>query len=401
MDPISLPVLRIRLTSPSSADVIFEAGTDGHPEPVTGCTLADLGLPEGERSTHSGPRFDLKAVARALPGGRLDPVWLEVPSPRGHLHVLPWERLLLGLNRPIWRASRTGPLPRLGAPSLTVAMCTGGWPDTPRGLPEDPTEAWSVPAGRRADVQVFTDPPPPTGRPPVDLTDPWLLGVRDALDGRALDVLHLVAPGVFTGDRGAVVRPAGATEQATHSPDASPVGAAEISAFLGQTGAWCLVLTGSSHYGSMAALRDVADAVATARPCVVLTQDADEPHEPRSGLIPGRNLGPLFGRVFDTEAAGKSPPASPAVACWVAPSFVDGTAVRAAPHRMGPLARAALDRDRAPGWVAAYLRDLELRDDELLPDGPGGLADPDVAVARAHLTELLDDLVDRYGTTEG
>lgn len=400
------PVVRIRLTAPSGPVVTVEAGPEHALRQVAACTLDDLGLSPGEPPApgpelRSAPGLDVPAIARALPGGRFDPVWLDLPHPRGYLHTLPWEGLLLDLGRPIWRGSRTAPLPRLGAPSLTVTVCAGAWPHDRRGMPERPSEAWAVPAQRRADVRVFTTPPDGTspaftGPPPVDgglpahdgsaadLTDPWLLGVRDALDGRALDVLHVVAPGVFTGGRGAV-----------RAPDGHAVGAAQLSAFLGRTGAWCLMLTGSSATGSMAALRDLADATATARPCVTLTHDADEPYEPPADLIPGRNLGPLFGRAFGTEAAGSAPPASPAVATWVAPSFVDGSALRADPPPVGPRARAALARDHAPGWVAAYLRDLELRDAGQCPD------DPAVTTTRAHLTALLEDLVGRYVTAEG
>ena len=377
------PVVRIRLTAPSGPVVTVESGPEHALRQVAACTLDDLKLSPGAPpadgpEVRSAPGLDVPAIARALPGGRFDPVWLDLPSPRGYLHTLPWEGLLLGLGRPVWRGSRTAPLPRLGAPSLTVTVCAGAWPDGRRGMPERPAEAWAVPAQCRADVRVFTDPPPPDGRPPAGLGDPWLRGVRDAWDGRALDVLHVVAPGVFTGGRGAV-----------RAPDGHAVGAAELSAFLGRTGAWCLMLTGASAAGSMAALRDLADAVATARPCVTLTHDADEPYEPPADLIPGRNLGPLFGRAFGTEAAGSAPPASPAVGTWVAPSFVDGSAIEADPPPVGPRARAVLAREHAPGWVAAYLRDLELRDAERCAD------------ARAHLTERLEELVGRYVTAEG
>jgi len=309
--PAKPPATGLRAAAAAPATVVIEAGDGDRLRVVGSCALGDLGLvpgapPDGPE-VRAAPGLDVAAIARALPGGRFEPVWLELPSPRGYLHVLPWEALLLGLRRPLWRASRTAPLPRPGRASLTVAVVAGGWPGEPRGLPDRPTEAWTVPTQCRADVRVFAGPPA------VDPAAPWLPGVRASLDGHPLDVLHLVSPGVFTDGRGAV-----------RAPDGHPVGAEEITAFLDRTGAWCLMLTGSSRTGSLAALRDLADAIATTRPCVTLTHDADEPHEPPADLIPGRNLAPLFGRAFGTEATGSAPPASPAVACWVAPSFVNG-----------------------------------------------------------------------------
>ncbi|HEY3684002.1 MAG TPA: hypothetical protein VGL93_13220 [Streptosporangiaceae bacterium] len=385
-------VLRVRLAAPDADEVLFEAVTapDAADTPavrhVTSCTLADLGLAAGQPAEFGEMRpdaVDVAAIAAALRAGPLAPVWLDLPSPRGLLHLVPWEAVLLPLYRPVWRLCRTAPYPRPDAASLTVAVCAGDWPEGPRGLPRQPTNAWSLAAGRIAEVRVFFDAPPPRERE-VDLTDPWLLGVRDALDGTALDVLHLVAPGVFTGGHGGVAAPASATPGAT----AHVVDAAEISAFLGQTGAWCLVLTGSSRTGSMAALRDVADAVASARPCVVVAHDADEPYGPPGDLLPAHILFPLLPEAYSGR---RVLPPSAAVACWTAPSAPRGP--------VAPLAartNAVLSRRRAPGWVASYLRDMEARSTELRPGGDDSTADPDVAAAQRHLAARLDELVDRY-----
>ncbi|GAA1985280.1 hypothetical protein GCM10009718_23270 [Isoptericola halotolerans] len=360
---IALPTLRISVDL-ARADAVFATAHDrARPQEVARCPLRDLGLP----SSVDGPVADaaltvpaevvarLDRAARELGTSPLPPaqaLWLEFPAPRGLVHVLPWERLLASLERPLFRLPYHPVRPQKPGPRLDVAICAS----SPfRTTAFDPAEVlahlsaqYLRHAGRDVTVHLFTDAahhaatraavesmlsydhtlgafePPivhePPGRPrhPSSshgshaITNPWLTWLSDGVDGGRLDVVHLVAHGSMSSGRGSVAL---ATTPRTE-PGTTParfVEAVELVELLTRVGALGLALSSPPGNRSAAGLRELADDVARVRPGVAAVHDlADDPE--------ARQLGAALRMVF-APSQDQHPPL-PAMAAWVHPLFV-------------------------------------------------------------------------------
>jgi hypothetical protein len=441
---LDLPTLRI-LLDPARTDftqAVFQLvrGRD-MPYEVARCSIHDLGLPEalaGMRpvmdETLRVPPEVLARLQTFLPRVGPSPMrpenalWLEFPSPRGCLYVMPWERLLAPLGRSLFRLPNYVVRPQAPGRNLEVAICAS----TPlaKGLfPADLivgtlADQYLRYTGHDVTLHIFTDSAVPlpavqAGAPgqvivydpagaasyerprrtagvgvSARLSSPWLLWMRDALQGRPLDVVHFVGHGYLSGDRGAF---AVATTPTVNTDEqmARFIGAAEINAFLSQVGAWGLVLTGPPMNFSEPGLRALADAVAKVRPGIAMTHDA-------SRDTSGEEFGLCLRTVVAQEGTLDRP--LPSVTCWVHPAFVefpywdqadlhlnaDGSSAF-----IGPATVDALSGRGTEAWVASATRALEIQQARWLPDSPEQPADPAAVTALRNVADLVERHVGR------
>ncbi|WP_329082757.1 MULTISPECIES: hypothetical protein [unclassified Streptosporangium] len=285
------------------------------------------GTPAGELPDDgfTVPGEVLRAVGGALEAGGSDGtprLWLDVRQPRGHLHLLPWERLLsTSLARTVLRTPYLTPRPPTPGDRPRVVLCAGG----PVFAPDlaDLAEQWHDGTGHRASVHVFTGrdcagrvrglvagrPGVVVHDPPVALAprpgDPWLNWIGAALAGRPVDVVHFVGAGRLAGDRGELVFPGSpAGDGVTRAVDG-----ARLARFVGDVGAWFLALTSPPSAGSPTGLVGLADAVARTRPATVLVHDLGLD---RTGELPG-----ILKMIFRGDAPDGP---TPAVTCWARPA---------------------------------------------------------------------------------
>jgi hypothetical protein len=340
-------------------------------------------------------------------------------EPRGYLHLVPWERLLERLGRPLLRLPNHTLRPRASGTALQVGLCVHS-PAAARAKASASSRAafdpvptvelaarlWQTRFGRRVTIHVFTDAdshdtlardraalgPAVLLHEPLDIyrvardraagTNPWLRWMGDSLD-TGLDVLHCVTPGFLTGGRGAI-----ALE--------TLVGAAELCAFVSRVGAWSVVLSGpagSRH--SPAGLRELADAVAQVQPGVIVANEFATDHD---GEQLGRAMAMAYGASPVTYALG-------AVTCWSHPKFVEyPPQTRDALLLTGDggssliqsATQAALDRDETPVWVSACVRFLETQQAQWLPDADGEPVDGDAVTALTAVSDLVERHVRRH-----
>jgi hypothetical protein len=434
---LDLPTLRI-LLDPERRDftqAVFQlVRGQGQPYEVARCSIGDLGLPQALTGTppvdDQALRVPAEVLARlqqSVPGYGPSPVppanalWLEFPSPRGCLYVMPWERLLAPLGRSMFRLPNYLVRPQAAAQNLEVAICASaplakGWFPT-ASIVEALAAHYFKHTGRDVTLHLFSDAadPPHVAAPngpgevitydpgaaesyerprrtarvetSARLTSPWLLWMRDALQGRGLDVVHFVAHGYLSGDRGAV---AVATAPTVNSDQrmARFIGATEISTFLSQVGAWGLMLTGPFMNFSEAGLRALADAVAIVRPGVAITHDA--------GLDP---FGEEFGSCLQTVVAQRDMVEHPlpSVTCWAHPAFVafdDDAGLHLNPDGssafIGPATTDALFSRNTEAWVASASRALERQQVRWLPDSSQQAADPAAVAALRNVADLVE-----------
>ena len=441
-----LPTIRILLggTVDSRSDVIFEiVRGKGESYEITRCTTADLCLPDG-------PTPDLRMANDCrLPEGVLrvlemavnqpgfaaestsNAIWLELPSPRGYLHLVPWERLLVTLKRPVLRLPYHTLRPQASANTLEIALCASS-PSAKAGFDTaavlaDMTNAWLYHAGHAVTLHLFTDvigykdilalaakhapavvvhdphiadaydEPAPTTRlsDSTMLTSPWLRWIQAELSGRAVDVVHFVTHGYLSGQRGAIAF-AGSP---THNVDtrlARFVGAAEMSSFVGQVGAWALVLGGPPHNFSPVGLREFADTSALQRPGATIVHELDlDPH--------GKDFSEIVEMVFAGWPSVLHP--MPGVTCWVHPGFVEyppgeQDALHLTQSGHSSLILEATENVMAsgvtPAWVAASTRFLETQQSEWLPDSPDQVVHPAAASALESVSSLLERHVSKH-----
>ena len=358
-------------------------------------------------------------------------IWLEFPSPRGYLHMVPWERLLAPLGRPVLRLPYHTLRPQATAGSLEIALCASApmakSPFDAAEVLEQLARMWVEHARHEVTVHLFTDvssyerlsystadlatavavynpheadqyavPERTTQvRESTTITSPWLLWIRDSLQGRALDVIHFVSHGYLSGDRGAIAL-ASAPTRNTDRSFSRCVGATETSAFLSQVGAWALALTGPPSNYSGAGLRALGDAIALARPGISvvheLTLDPDDTQLARTvEMIVGGGV-PVTGAI-------------PGITCWVNPRFVDypqaeQDALLLTQDGHSSLikgaTRDALARGNTPAWVAASTRYLESQQADWLPETPGEQTDPDAVAALQSVSSLLEKHVSQH-----
>lgn len=433
-----LPTIRIGLdrTGGTCGDVVFEVLRGrGHGHEIARCSSLELGLPET-------PSADLSAAERCVLPSRVlsaltvavdqlgeaslpprNAIWLELSGARGYLYLVPWEQLLTPLGRPVLRIPYHVLRPQASATTLSIALCVS----SPSAKAEFDTinataqmfAAWVVNAGRDVKLHVFADtdcyqelvvaapllsdavvchdprqaedyraPRRPEWRTgSTEITSPWLRWIRDALDGRAVDVLQFVAHGYLSGDRGAVALSRNPTYD---SEVAAFVGAVELTSFLAQIGAWALVLSGPRSNYSPVGLRGLADSVAQARPGATLVHEL--------GLDPlGLSFAQAVQLVFGHGL--ESAPPLPGLTCWVHPAGVqypefdqDALHLTGAGHSalIGNATEDAIAAADTPAWVAAGARYLEAQQSDWLPEQPDATVDPSAAIALQSVSSLLE-----------
>jgi hypothetical protein len=455
---LGLPTLRILLDPErTTSAVVFQMvrGRDT-PQEVVRCRLEDLGLPENltgsdsvQDSRMTVPPRVLDTLTRAA--GDLGPspmapeaaLWLEFPSPRGFLYVVPWERLLAPMGRCMFRLPNHLVRPQAPGSALEVAICASA-PLAKAGFQPPPimvdlAAKYLRRTGRDATVHMFTDATwvdelrhlvsenpgmtdhvtvhdpaesedfttaPRTASLSVnaEVANPWLKWIMQSMRGRRLDVVHLVSHGYLSGDLGAIAL----ARRPTRNDDremARFVGSIEITTFMSQVGAWGLMLSGPPHNFSEAGLRQLADAVALVVPGVAVTHDLS--------LDPGcEQLGLALQTMFAPGSPLDSP--MPAMTCWVHPRFVetaddypedlhlnaDGSSAF-----IYDSTREALSAADTESWVSSASRYLEMQQVKWIPDAVDEAPDPAAVEALKNVAALVERHVSRAypssGTSKG
>ncbi len=438
-----LPSVRISLERGARFTVSF-AVRRGRAEVTaeTRCTTADLGLdrvspvPDHFLELPTPVLDVLSEQLEALGPASSEPenaVWLELPPPRGHLYLLPWEQLLAPLNRPVLRLPNYTVRPHAPSQALEVALCasaplaksafdTAGelhriarvWRDRaghdvrlhlftdavsyqklrhlaadlgPHAVVHDPEEAeWYERPERTSQVGTLTT-----------VSNPWLLWIADAMGGRALDVVHFVSHGYLSGERGAIAL-ASSPVTNTDRTWSRFVGAAEILGFQARVGAWSLLLSGPHGNYSGAGLRQLADTVALNNPGITATHELGiDPHSDQ--------LAELLDLVY--AGGGGALPPMPSVTCWVHPKFVEFPAedqesmlltydgrsslVKQATHEV-------LAAEYTPSWAASGTRYLENLQARWTSESA---VDADAAAALESVSSLLEKHSVKYLNERG
>lgn len=430
-----LPSVRISLERGERSKVSF-AVLRGRAEVTaeTWCTTADLGLDPASRvpdELFKLPRNVLDVLAEQLDG--LGPassqpenaVWLELPPPRGYLYLLPWEQLLAPLERPVLRLPNYTVRPHAPSTILEVALCASAPVaksafDTV-GAMLQLARVWLDKAGHDVRLHLFTDmfgfdelrervaelgphvvahdPQQAQGHENPErasrigtsttVSNPWLLWIADALGGRALDVIHFVAHGYLSGDRGAVAL-AGSPLLNTDRSWSRFVGAAEMSGFMARVGAWSLLLSGPNGNNSGAGLRQLADTIAMNSPGIAATHELGI--DPHSG-----QLAELLQLVY--ARGGGERPSMPGITCWVHPQFVEFPAEEQESQLLTYDGRSSLVKeatqevlagDYTPSWVASGTRYLENLQARWLPESTDQAVDADAVAALESVSSLLE-----------
>ncbi|MFI2364726.1 hypothetical protein [Promicromonospora sp. NPDC019610] len=358
---IDLPTLRISVDLATSEAVFATVRGRRRPTEVARCPLADLGLPasavqhvrDADLTVPVAVVTQLATAAEQLGTSPLPPhnaLWLEFPVPRGLVHVLPWERLLAGLGRPLFRLPFHPVRPQKPGVQLDVAICSSSpFPAVrfdPAQVVAQLAHQYVDTPGRHVTVHLFTDADryaatcdavrpmlgrgdvvvhvpverdaaarraavPPAG--PHAIANPWLTWILAAVEGGRLDVVHFVAHGHLSDGRGALALAGSPT---TDEGPATFVEAVEVIELLTRVGAVGLALSDPPGSDSAAGLRDLADYVAQSRPGVTAVHDV--------AADPG---GEQFGRSLRTALTPSAPLAAPfpAMSAWVHPLFVEVT----------------------------------------------------------------------------
>ncbi|MCX2931185.1 hypothetical protein ORI20_12920 [Mycobacterium sp. CVI_P3] len=438
-----LPTLQILLDPQRTnfSEAVFRVllGTQT-PDEVARCSLGDLGLPAAMTGLNpvddhnlSIPAEVVEALQRAAgtlgrsPLPPQDALWLEFPSPRGSLYIMPWERILAPLGRPLIRLPNHLVRPQAPGDALEVAICatTSQESSTLKKLPDilDHLVAQYLQhaASRAVTVHIFTDPSwfgavqkrldaygdsvvlhDPAGAvgydprsnvsntgSAVQISSPWLLWMRDNLGTRPFDWVHFVGPGYLAGDRGALAVATspvvGQTKQGSRS-----IGPGELNTFLSQVGAWGLGLSGPLGGSADVGLRELADAVTLMRPCVTIEHCLDV--DPASA-----DFGTLLETVFRPGSALNHP--VPAVTCWAHPQFVQypddyrydlGLNTDGSSAFVSELTKAALAQSDTPTWIASASRVMESQQMRWLPNSADVAADPAAVTALQNVADLIE-----------
>ena len=405
-----LPVLRIGLDLAGEGEVVCTL----EPHSSWRFSTSELGLPQyfDRRLERSGgytfqiPPWVIDEI-RYILNGDDQPLWLRLERPSGYLGAVPWERLLQ---------------PALGVPVLRLPSVESGLPrETPRAL--EVLLCASAPVAkdqfevvhhltrmverilarvpREVRIHVFTgkefqdalpqswgrgsnlsgpvylhDPQGAAGfeipevrerlfDPKDRLESPWLLWMRQALNGRSVDVAHFLCHGRLSSDRSALCF----SESPLRNEDrrsARFVGVGELSTFLTQVGAWSTAFSSPERNFSEIGLRLLADSVGQAHPGPLVIHDL--PCDPDFSA-----LGEVYRFLYAPYPT--QPPVSPALAIQCQPSRVAppmptrgpssyGAAVSlgvrdAESAELDPLAEVFSSVENVPAWVAAATRYVE------------------------------------------
>lgn len=389
------------------------------------CPAEQLGIPDRlERQRALGPGYDfqlptylLDELAEALTAGNLDTsrgLWLHLRRPYGYLNLVPWERLLQArLGLPILRVPEfLADPPRQNSARLNVALCTSTPQDEERFLAVRHIDAiiqgilslqtrritidlfvdsglWpqmrSAPFAGLTQVQLHDPSEAQTYAPTASfstttsnrLQNPWLLWMRDQLQGRSIDMLHWLAHGYLSHDRGALALAESPLADLDRGVSGF-VGPTELAAFLTQVGAWSVAFSSPERNYSEMGLRLLTDNIAQTRPGPVVH------HE----IVPDLNYQAIqqtYHFLFDPATP---PPQSPAIICYCHPARVtpdlnyssgpvlaagrSGQSANRTPRGAleafrppDPLATLYATNDEVPAWVAAAQRHIEKRSLEL------------------------------------
>jgi hypothetical protein len=444
-----LPTLRILLAPrrDSATEALFQVVRGSEtPRDVARCSLRELGLP----NTLSGmqpvsdyaltiPRNVVAELVSAVADVGESPLppnnalWLEFPSPRGFLYIMPWERLLAPLGRRLFRLPNHLIRPQAPRRTLEVAFCASS-PMAKIGfdtaeLVDELVRQYRTASAREVKAHIFTDqdsfeqvagrfsehgdhavvhdpstaahysPPAPSVhvRTSAQLSNPWLLWIRDAMQSKPLDFVHFVSHGYMSGDQGAIAMAMSPTIN-TDEGLSRFIGSVELSTFLSQVGAWGLALTGPNQNYSEVGLRELADAIAMIRPGVTITHD-------RGNDSDCRQLGLVLRSVLDPQPG----PADiwSAVTCWVHPKFVDypdeyrddlHVNADGSSAFIPDATKQALAGEGTEAWVASATRVLETQQVRWLPDSMDEPIDEAAVTALRNVADLVDRHVKRsYG----
>jgi hypothetical protein len=447
-----LPTLRVVLERvagsgdrPDEHAVLQSTIGDQPPQVIFRCPTEELGLPDRSDSV---PESDFRlpdgaatAVSAAVAamdatGVSTGALWLELPTPHGDLHLVPWERLLAPVvsDRPVLRVPYHALRPRtsqdvfqvvVAATPSQAALAAGvdlaelvaayarSWvasshgtarvhvfvrdetvagvrrrtADLPDVVVHDPAMAADL-AGSGAGSSIS----------PADLsTNPWLQWMTAALAGEAVDVLQVLTYGNLstTGGRLMLARsPIAGGDRDT----CLLVGCTPLAGALAQLGSWALVISGLPGDPSPAALRDLADAIAQLRPGVSVAE-AVPPAGPAD--FDAADFDAAVARVF---GGGPAVPSLPSLSCWVHPELVHYTAQEADDLLLTPTGQSAviapatgsvLAASSTPAWVAAGSRFIEAQQADWIGSADAA-PDPAAAEALRSVSALIDAHVHKH-----
>ncbi|MYR07386.1 hypothetical protein GTV32_14190 [Gordonia sp. SID5947] len=434
---LELPTLRILLDPQrrNFSEAVFQVVVGrATPQEVARCQLEDLGMPntltgrnpvEGKQLTI--PEDVVTAIQEAVSGLKspLPPhraLWLEFPSPRGFLYVMPWERLLEPLDRPLFRLPNHLVRPQVPGDTLEVALCSSAPMAKsafvpPYHLAMLAEHYQSIPQ-RAVTVHVFTDErwfpemrdtfadnpsvvvyDPDAARrydlPERDpqvatvggVSSPWLQWMRDVTGDKPIDFVHFVTHGYLSGDLGAIAL-ASSPVVKTDQHWSRFIGSVELDMFMSQVGAWGLGLTSPPHNFSEAGLRALADSIALIRSGVAITHISDRDPD-------GAQLGAVLQAVFAPDV-DLTP--VPGVTCWTHPLFteVPDTSYEAAGiddsssmFATDTMKTALAEADTA-SWVASASRVLETQQMRWLPDSADEAPDLAAVTALQNVAALVE-----------
>lgn len=350
---IDLPTVRINVDLATSEAVFATVRGGRRPTEVARCRLTDLGLPRNAAGrvvdaalTVPAPIVALlERAAESIGESPLPPhnaLWLEFPVPRGLVHVLPWERLLASLGRPLFRLPYHPVRPQKTGTQLDVALCSSPASGTdpsepPQVLGELARQYLDIP-GREVTVHLFTGAEwygptseavrpldgdvvvhDPAGggrggrrsRSPRGVADPWLTWILQAVKGSRLDILHFATHGCLSDGRGALTL---AESPQSKGGWVTFLESAELVDFLTRVGAVGLALSSLPGDPGEAGLRELADDIARSRPGVTAVHDLT--------TDPGaRQFGAGLRSILAPTGHVDRP--LPAMTAWVHPLFVE------------------------------------------------------------------------------
>jgi hypothetical protein len=432
-----LPTLRIRIAPDVRREITaaFEVlRGKGIATTVATVPTRSIGLSDRIRSARdiSESRFALDSgvvsrIAAALHDLATDvpAYWLELPAPRGYLQLVPWEHLLSdAIGKPLLRLPSFTLRPNAPGPALRVIIAAGLAVGTPAfdvaGLVAQVAGTWSRSVDREVLIDIFVDAESfpgvsdrtaglpgvfvhdPGRAPAAELGDsdevagrPWVKWVSSALDGKAVDVVHLLSHGHISRDRGALVLPVSPT--ATGSDRlARFIGPVLMCDALDRLGAWSLLVSAVPENHCQPGLRDLADAVSQARAGVVVLH--------RMGASDSvAELGPALEMIFAGRPQFRP---LPGITCWSHPAFVafpatdsvlcdqDGTSAL-----ISGATNEVLAQTDTPAWVAAGTRVLETLQAEWTP-ADGSVPDPQTVAALQKVSKLFDEHVQAHALTD-
>lgn len=434
-----LPTLRAQLdrTSREQAKVVVDFVWHDNAVPVMTIDPNALGVPDKIASARDleEKRFKITpgladAIARIVPPPADAPsLWLELPFPRGYLHLVPWERLLSPvLRRPLRRLPNFTLRPQASGNSLRVLLCASqpvAKSPFPAGeLVVEAARCWTDTLEHRVAVHVFGDvtvadharlalrghsdvtvhdpyeaasfPLPRRTRGLEETADevsnPWLLWMESAAQGVAADVVHFVGHGYLSGDEGALAL-ASSPVVNTDTRWARFIGVTQLSEFMCRVGAWSLALTGAPYNFSLAGLRDLADGTALVNPGVAFVHDADL----------DRELGELKAGLRMIYADDTPHASLPSLTSWSHPASVDYPEeppstlldVDGASTLFSEATQQVLAREETPAWVAAGARAFETLQADWFPDALAP-ADPDAVAALERISAIFDQHVQTH-----